>query len=405
MCTVIWIIGEGRINKLWAEFRDTTTATAAQAEEVVTNFRIVKSFDKELYESANDAKGLCDVHDVVVKANHVHEIKNGLMQLLAHGIIAPIMYYSCWLVVNKPESNVAVGDMFMLCFALALGLPQGMSEFISDYDDLKGAGVSAAKLLVILDKKTQKDRKEGRSLPEVRCKIKFRDICFKYTTRNECALNRLSFTIEAGETVAIVGESGCGKSTTLQLLDKSYDVTSGQILIDDAHITGLSGAFVRSQMAIVLQSPVLFPMSVKDNIKFAKDDEDDETVANAARLWKAHDFIMKLPENYTTHVAQMSLSDGQNQRICISRAILANCPILLDEVTAALDTESEELVQQSFETFGEGKMVVIVAHRLVTVKHANRIIMMQNRRVAETGTYDELLSRNGIYPDLIKFQL
>jgi ABC-type multidrug transport system fused ATPase/permease subunit len=226
MRTVIWIIGEGRINKLWEKFRDTSTAIAAQAEEVVTNLRTVKSFDNELYKSASYAKGLCDVHDVVVKANHVHTIKNGLMQLLLQGIIPPIMYYSCWLVVNKPESNVAVGDMFMLCFELALAVLQGMSEFISDYDDLKGAGVSATKLLVILDKKAQKDRKEGRSLAEVRGKVEFRDVCFKYTTRDDCALNRLSFTMEAGETVAIVSESGCGKSTTLQLLQKFYDVTS-----------------------------------------------------------------------------------------------------------------------------------------------------------------------------------
>jgi ABC-type multidrug transport system fused ATPase/permease subunit len=147
-------------------------------------------------------------------------------------------------------------------------------------------------------------------------------------------------------------------------------------------------------------------MSVKDNIRFVKDDEDDETVADAARLGNAHDFIMELPENYETHVAQMSLSGGQKKRICISRAILANCPILLlDEATAALDTESEQLVQQSFETFREGKTVMIVAHRLATVKNANRIIVMQNGRVAETATHDELLSRNGIYAELIKFQL
>jgi ABC-type multidrug transport system fused ATPase/permease subunit len=147
-------------------------------------------------------------------------------------------------------------------------------------------------------------------------------------------------------------------------------------------------------------------MSVKDNIGFAKDDEDDETMANAARLGNAHDFIMELSENYETHVAQMSLSGEQKQRICISGAILANCPILLlDEATAALDTESEQLVQQSLGTFMEGKMVIIVAHRLATVKHANRIIVMQNGRIAEMDTHDEFLSWNGIYPDLIKFQL
>jgi ABC-type multidrug transport system fused ATPase/permease subunit len=146
-------------------------------------------------------------------------------------------------------------------------------------------------------------------------------------------------------------------------------------------------------------------MSVKDNIRFAKDDEDDETMANAARLGNAQDFIMELLENYETHVAQMSLSGGQKQRICISRAILANCPIPLDEVTAALDIQSEQLVQQSLGTFRDDKMVIIVAHRLATAKDANRIVIMQNGRFAEAGTHDELLSPNAIYEDLIKFQL
>jgi ABC-type multidrug transport system fused ATPase/permease subunit len=405
VCAAVWALGEAKINKLWLEFRDTSTATAAQAEEVVTNFRTVKSFDNELYESANYAKGLGDVHNVVVKASHVHAIKNGLMQMFMQAILAPIIYYSCWLVIRKPEAAVEIGDMFTLCICLA-SLPQGMSQCITNYDDLKKAGVSAAKLLLVLDKEMQKDHKEGESLPEVRGKIEFRDVRFKYTTRDDYALDNLSFTIEAGETVAIVGESGCGMSTTLQLLQKFYEVTSGQILIDDVDISGLSGVFVRSQMAIVPQSPILFSMSVKDNIRFAKNEEDDEAVANAARLGNAHDFIMELPENYDTHIAQMSLSGGQKQRICISRAIMANCPILLlDEATAALDTESEQLVQQSLETFREGKTVIIVAHRLATVKHASRIMVMQNGRVAETGTHDELLARNGIYADLIKFQL
>jgi ABC-type multidrug transport system fused ATPase/permease subunit len=180
------------------------------------------------------------------------------------------MYYSYWLVVNKPESNVGVSDMFMLCFALALGLAQGMSGLISDYYDLKGAGASAAKLFMILDKKTHKNRKEGRSLPDVSGKVGLRDLCFKYTTRDDCARNRLSFTMETGETVAIVGESEFGKSPILQLLQKFYDITSGQILIDDTDITGLPGVLVRSQMVNVPQSPVLFSMSVKDNIRFCE---------------------------------------------------------------------------------------------------------------------------------------
>jgi ABC-type multidrug transport system fused ATPase/permease subunit len=271
---------------------------------------------------------------------------------------------------------------------------------------MKKAKISAAKILDIIERVPKVDSHIGDTLKRVAGKIEFRDVGFKYETRDEFAVRHLSFTINPGETVALVGESGCGKSTTLQLLQRFYEVDEGQIFIDDVDISTLSPHFLRTQIATVPQGPVLFSMSIKENIKYAAHEASDKDVAEAAAVGNAHNFVMELPEKYETQVQQMSLSGGQKQRICISRAILMNAPILLlDEATAALDTESEQLVQESLDRFRHGKTAVLVAHRLATVLHADRILMFQDGKVVEEGQHQELLAKGGLYAYLVKFQL
>jgi ABC-type multidrug transport system fused ATPase/permease subunit len=276
--------------------------------------------------------------------------------------------------------------------------------------DFQKAGLSAAKVLDIIEKKPKYDRHIGANdlngSKTITGKIEFRDVGFRYATRETWAVRHLSFVVEPGETVALVGESGCGKSTTLQLLQRFYEAEEGEILVDGVPIQSLSPIFVRSQIATVPQGPVLFSMSIRDNLRYAKPDTGDAAVAAAATTGNAHDFIMEQPNNYDTIVQQTSLSGGQKQRICISRAILVDAPILLlDEATAALDTESEQLVQQSLEIVRRGKTAVLVAHRLATVIHADRILVFKEGRIEETGKHEELLERSGIYADLVKFQL
>lgn len=190
------------------------------------------------------------------------------------------------------------------------------------------------------------------------------------------------------------------------MIQRFYEPESGEILIDGTNIKSLSSNFVRSQVSVVPQSPVLFSMSVKDNIRYAKPKVSGDEVAEAALIGNAHDFISEMPDGYNSMAQQTSLSGGQKQRICISRAIIKNSPILLlDEATAALDTESEQLVQQSIEKVRKGKTAIIVAHRLATVRNADRILVFKEGKVVEDGTHNELLTKNGIYADLIKFQL
>ena len=404
ICGVIYIIGERFIDKLWNDFNTRSSTASSTAEEIITSFRTIKSFDSELHEAKRYRRALADVDKVFDRTSVAQGIKDGLIWGLIHVMVPGILYLASWFVMQVYYGYKS-GDLMVLMMSFILSA-LGISMVLSLSDDFKKARVSAWKVLRILETEPKVDQNEGATLDHVVGKIEFIDVGFKYETRNEWALRHLTFTINAGETVAFIGESGCGKSTTLQLLQRFYEIQEGQILIDGVDIRTLSPRNVRSFISVVPQGPVLFSMSVKDNIRFANTAATDEDVAVAARLGNAHDFIMEMPDNYESVVQQSSLSGGQKQRICISRAILANTPILLlDEATAALDTESERLVQDSLERFRHGKTAILVAHRLATVRHADRIFVFQDGHVAEEGTHKELLKKNGLYTNLVKYQL
>ena len=406
ICALIYGVGEYYASKLWLEFRDSSSKAVSKAEEVITQFRTVKSFNNELYEAMSYSKNLKKDHEIIKRSSTVHAIKNFFMELVIWGIIPVMMWYGSHIIVYKPYYNLEFGNLFVLV-SCATFCSMGISMLFSLIDDFRKANLSGAKIVQLIEKRPKLDLNKGEyPKKNVVGKIEFKDVCFQYSSRDALVLDHLSFTINPGETVAFVGESGCGKSTTLQLIQHFYEASTGQILVDGKDITQLSSVYLRSQIGVVPQNPTLFSLSVLDNIRFSNPEASVEETMNAAKVGNAHNFIVELPDSYNTMVQQSSLSGGQKQRICISRAILANTPILLlDEATASLDAESEELVRQSIHSFRENKTVIIVAHRLSTIKEVDKIFVFKEGKIVESGKHDELLQRGGVYTDLVNFQL
>jgi ATP-binding cassette subfamily B protein len=242
----------------------------------------------------------------------------------------------------------------------------------------------------------------------VRGEIVFQDVTFRYPTRPDTsALNGVTLHVSPGETVALVGPSGAGKTTILQLLMRFYDPQSGRITLDGVALSDMERADFRRAMALVPQDPVIFAASARDNIRFGRPDASDAEVEAAARAAAAHEFLRALPQGYDSSLGErgVMLSGGQKQRVAIARAILRDAPILLlDEATSALDAESESAVQAAVERLAEGRTTLVVAHRLATVKRADRIVVFDQGKIVATGTHDALVAEGGLYARLARLQ-
>lgn len=248
-----------------------------------------------------------------------------------------------------------------------------------------------------------KDAENAQPLENIKGEIEFKDVTFSYSEDNEDVLQNVSFKVKAGENVALVGPSGGGKTTICSLIPRFYEADSGAITIDGTDIRNTTLKSLRSSVGVVQQDVYLFSGSVYDNIEYGAPGATKEQIIEAAKLSGAHDFIMELPEGYNTYVGErgVKLSGGQKQRISIARVFLKNPPILLlDEATSALDNESEFIVQKSLQKLSQGRTTITVAHRLTTIKNADRIFVITKEGIAEEGTHRELLQKGGIYSDL-----
>ncbi|KAK8871984.1 hypothetical protein M9Y10_007736 [Tritrichomonas musculus] len=391
-------------NHVYEKYEKAGTAATEKAVSIVTQFRTVKAFDQEENEAKEYESDLKNEEAILIKVSLVKAFIRMLGICILSAMVLTITWYMVREMVKDPES-IGMYEMSAIIMGICL-LAIGIFSTLSITDDFQQAQEATRNICAIIEMEPKIKADQGQVVDEIRGDIEFRDVGFRYSGCEQFAVRHLSFKLEAGKTYAFVGESGCGKSTTLQLLQRFYDVEEGAVFVDGIDIRDMSLKSLRKGISIVPQSPVLFTMSIADNIRYGRLTATEEEVAQAAVTGNAHNFIMELPENYRTLVAQTSLSGGQKQRICISRAILSPTPILLlDEATAALDTESEQLVQQSLENFRHGKTSIMVAHRLATVTHADEILVFQNGKVAERGNHKELVNLNGIYADLVKFQL
>jgi subfamily B ATP-binding cassette protein MsbA len=286
-------------------------------------------------------------------------------------------------------------------------LTRPLRSFIDQFANINQGIAAGERVFSIMDAQSAvQDKADAVEMEEFKDKIEFRSVSFSYDDTREI-LHDISFEVRKGETVALVGPSGGGKSTLSELIPRFYDAERGAIYIDGRPISDYTQESLRAHMGIVSQETILFNDTIRNNIAMGRTDVSDEQIVAAAKVANAHDFIMQSEAGYATNIGDRGtkLSGGQRQRLSIARAVLRNPEILiLDEATSALDTESEKLVQEALTSLLEGRTSVVIAHRLSTIHNADRIIVIDAGRIAEQGTHTELMAKGGIYAKLIEMQ-
>ena len=381
----------------------TTASIANILQETIQGNRIVKAFGMETYEYKRFSERAGKLFRITMKDVQLKSINHPLMEPLGGVGIALIMWYGGNQVLNGHSTP---GTFFS--FLTALIMVYEPIKNLSKVNNPIQHGIAAAtRVFNILDTKPDIADKPGAvELPPVREGIVFKDVHFSYDGTTEI-LKGINLTVTPGEVIALVGTSGGGKTTLANLIPRFLDVTTGEISIDGHDIRDVTMKSLRSQIAIVTQQTILFNDTVRNNIAYGDLEKSEEELVAVARAAHALDFINELPEGFETIIGESGarLSGGQQQRISIARALAKDAPILiLDEATSALDTESEREVQKALENLMKGRTTFIIAHRLSTIKKADRIIVIKDGLIAEEGTHDTLLAKNGVYHMLYTMQ-
>lgn len=389
--------------------RQSTTAQSqlgslmSHIDETITGLRILKAFNAEKVKQVGFEKVNADFYKTSNRVMRRYDLASPVSEMLGAVIMAAVIWFGGRIVIASDQFGPANFIAYILFFYQMIPPSKAISR--ASYNLKKGAA-SAERVLEILESENPiTSPPDAVKVSDFKDSIQFSDVSFGY--REDIILHHINLTIPHGHTVALVGLSGSGKTSLINLIPRFYDVSSGQITLDGIDIRRIELKSLRSLMGIVTQEPILFNDTVRNNIALGKPDATLAEIEEAARIANAFDFIIQLENGFDTVVGDMGsrLSGGQRQRIAIARAILKNPPILiLDEATSALDTESERLVQEAITRLMQNRTSIIIAHRLSTIRHADTIVVMDKGRIAETGTHEHLVSSGGIYSRLIKLQ-
>ena len=393
--------------------RSTTRRSQEQLEqlshvtaEAFTGHRIVKAFGAEGQEEQRFRRASQRLYRTNLKVTSALAILPPLMELLGGLAVVGLIWYGSHQIA---ETTMSPGD-FAAFVAAAFMMYAPIKKLSRVNATLQQAMAASERIFEILDTHSEvPERPDAQPLARLRQEIEFRNVSFSYDGVSKTILRDVSFSVRAGQAVAIVGLSGAGKTTLANLVPRFYDVSSGNILIDGVDVRDATLASLRSQIGIVTQDTVLFDETIASNITYGTPGASRQEVEAAARAAHAHEFIIMLPDQYETRIGErgQKLSGGQRQRVAIARALLRNSPILiLDEATSSLDAESELLVQDALQTLMRNRTSFVIAHRLSTVRRADAIIVLERGRVAEIGRHDELLARSGgVYAKLYALQI
>ncbi|GAM15977.1 ABC transporter ATP-binding protein [Mesobacillus selenatarsenatis] len=394
----------GNLRKLTRERSQALAGVQSYLHERVAGISVIKSFAIEDYEQTQfDQQN----KNFLTKALE-HTRWNAKAFAVVNTItdIAPLLVigFSGYQVL---QDNLTIGEMAAF-IAYIDRLYNPLRRLVNSSTTLTQAIASMDRVFEFMDEKYDiKDSPDAIELRKVHGDISFRSVSFSYEEDGETVLKNLNIEVEKGETIALVGMSGGGKSSFVSLIPRFFDVTDGEILLDGKDIRSFKVRSLRDKIGMVAQDNILFSESVKSNILLGRPGASDEEVIQAARAANAHDFIMNLPEGYDTKVGErgVKLSGGQKQRVAIARVFLKNPPILiLDEATSALDLESEHLIQEAIEKLAKDRTTFVVAHRLSTITHADRIVLIEHGEIVEDGSHDELMAKQGGYHRLFQVQ-